>query len=234
MLKVRKSQDRGLTQMGWLHSRHSFSFGDYMDEDHIHFRSLRVINEDIVQPGQGFPSHPHRNMEIITYVLSGALEHRDSMGTLSTLRAGDIQRMSAGTGVVHSEYNPSLEEPSHFLQIWIIPSAPGGDPSYLQKSYVSANRNELERLLVASKDGRQGSLSIKQDVDLYLQHWTAKLKHEFTLRAGRGAWIQMVSGRLSVTNRVGQQVGNVETAETVEISAGDGVSVEAGLREELI
>ena len=163
---IRRSEERGTANFGWLDSKHSFSFGGYYDPRHMGFGPLRVINEDRVAPGGGFPTHPHRDMEIISYVLDGALAHRDSTGTSSVIRPGDVQRMSAGTGVRHSEYNASETEPVHFLQIWIIPERQGLKPSYEQKYFPAAEKRGKLRL-VGSQDGRDGSVTIHQDVDLY-------------------------------------------------------------------
>jgi len=166
MLKVRKAEGRGRSNFGWLDSRHSFSFGHYYDPNHMGLGPLRVINDDRVAPGGGFPAHPHGNMEIISYVLEGALAHKDSLGTGSVIRPGDVQRMSAGTGIRHSEFNASTTEPVHFLQIWIIPEKSGLAPSYEQKSYPPVEKQGKLRLL-ASRDGRDGSVTIHRDVDLY-------------------------------------------------------------------
>src|SRR2546422_10338194 len=162
MITVRPSAERGHSERDWLSSRHTFSFADYDDSRHMGFRSLRVINEDRVQPGAGFPTHGHRDMEIVTYVVAGALEHKDSLGTGSVIRPGDVQRMTAGTGVGHSEYNPSRTEPVHFLQIWILPERQGLAPSYEQRSFPAA-----ELRLVASRDGRDDSVRVQQDVLVY-------------------------------------------------------------------
>ena len=167
MITVRRSADRGHAQHGWLDSRHTFSFADYYDPAHMGFRALRDINEDRVQPGRGFGTHSHENMEIVSYVLEGALQHRDSMGNGAILRPGEVQRMSAGTGVTHSEFNASQSEIVHFLQIWILPERRGLAPSYEQTAFpLELRRNEL--VLVASRDGRQGSVTVHQDVNLYL------------------------------------------------------------------
>src|SRR5262245_19874399 len=160
-LRLRKAQDRGRADFGWLDSRHSFSFGHYHDPAHMGFGPLRVINDDRVAPGGGFPTHPHADMEIISYVLEGALEHKDSLGTGSAIRPGDVQRMSAGSGVRHSEFNASKTEPVHFLQIWVIPEKNGIEPSYEQKAFSAAEKRGKLRL-VGSRDGRDGSVTIHQ------------------------------------------------------------------------
>ena len=166
MLNVRKASERGRSQTDWLDSRHTFSFADYVDPKHMGFGPLRVINEDVVAPGRGFGRHPHRDMEILSYVLEGALEHADSMGTGSIIRPGDVQRMSAGTGVMHSERNHSPSEPVHFLQIWIEPNQRGLPPGYEQKRFDDRKRNTLR--LIASRDGRDGSVTVHQDASLYV------------------------------------------------------------------
>ena len=196
MITIRKSAERGHFNLGWLDTYHTFSFDQYYDPAHVHWRSLRVINEDRVAPGQGFPTHSHRDMEIITYILSGALEHRDSMGSGSVIRPGDVQRMSAGRGVSHSEFNPSDSESVHLLQIWILPQSPGLAPSYEEKSFSEDERRGRLRL-VASKDGREGSVTIQQDARLYAAILDAGASVEHTLGANRYAWLQVAGGALA-------------------------------------
>src|SRR6185369_15861348 len=166
MINIRKSTERGRADYGWLNTRHTFSFADYYDQKHMGFRELRVINEDRVQPREGFPTHPHRDMEIITYVLEGALEHKDSMGNGSVIHPGEVQRMSAGTGITHSEFNHSESELVHFLQIWILPNQEGVKPDYEQKVFPDEEKLNNVRL-IASQDGREDSVTIHQDVNLY-------------------------------------------------------------------
>ena len=180
MIRVRRSQDRGHANHGWLDTYHTFSFADYVDPEHMGFRTLRVINEDRVAGGGGFPMHPHRDMEIITYIIDGALQHRDSMGTSSVILPGEVQRMSAGKGVVHSEFNPSPTEPVHLLQIWILTAARGIAPSYEQKAYPEDERHNRLRL-IASPDGAEGSVRIHQDARLYssLLDAGSAVRHEF-------------------------------------------------------
>lgn len=194
---VRRSSERGLAEHGWLRSLHTFSFADYHDPRHMGFRALRVINEDRVQPGRGFGAHGHRDMEIVSYVLEGALAHRDSLGTGSTIRPGEVQRMSAGTGVTHSEMNASATEPVHFLQIWILPERRGLPPSYEQKAFAAEERRGALRL-VASRDGAEGSVVIHQDVALYatLLKQGERVTHE--VRPGRHAWIQVARGAVDL------------------------------------
>jgi hypothetical protein len=193
MITLRKAQDRGHARHGWLESFHTFSFADYQDPKHMGFRALRVINEDRVQPNRGFGTHSHRDMEIVTYVLSGALEHKDSLGTGSVIRPGDVQRMSAGTGVAHSEFNHSATELVHFLQIWILPEREGLPPSYEQRHFTSEERSGALRL-VASRDGRQGSVTLQQDVDLFACVLAAGAAVAHELRADRHAWLQVARG----------------------------------------
>ncbi len=200
MIVLRKGSERGHADHGWLDSRHTFSFADYHDPSHVQFGALRVINEDRVQPDRGFGTHGHRDMEIISYVLSGALAHTDSMGESAVLRPGDVQRMTAGTGVRHSESNPSSQEPVHFLQIWILPRTPELPPGYEQKHF--SRRDKRNRLcLVASPDGREGSLTLHQDARLYaaLLEEGATVSHE--TRPGRRLWVQVASGACTVNGR---------------------------------
>ncbi len=193
MITVRDRHARGHTQMGWLDSHHTFSFGEFQDPDQMGFRALRVINEDQVIPGAGFGTHGHRDMEIISYVLSGALEHKDSLGTGSIIRPGDVQRMSAGTGITHSEFNPSKSEPVHFLQIWILPERQGLPPGYEQKQFPLEERRDGFHL-VGDRHGTDGAVTIHQDVRLYVANLEAgqSLTHE--LPAGRHTWLQVVRG----------------------------------------
>ncbi|HWV82078.1 MAG TPA: pirin family protein [Hyphomicrobiaceae bacterium] len=209
-LALRKSEARGKANFGWLDSKHSFSFGHYHDPAHMGFGPLRVINEDRVAPGSGFPTHPHSNMEILSYVLEGALEHKDSIGTGSVIRPGDVQRMSAGSGVRHSEFNASKTDPVHFLQIWVIPEQEGLAPSYEQKSFGIDEKRGCLRL-VGSRDGRDGSVTIHQHVDLYATVLNAGESVGHTIAEGRGVWIQVARGTVS--------------ANGTRLKAGDGAAV---------
>ncbi|MFP5393915.1 MAG: pirin family protein [Gammaproteobacteria bacterium] len=197
MLEVRKSEDRGSANHGWLQSKHTFSFGHYHDPRHTGFGPLLVINEDVVAPSQGFGTHGHRDMEIVSYVLSGALEHKDSMGTGSVLHYGDVQRMSAGSGVRHSEFNGSSTEPVHFLQIWIQPNVAGIPPSYEEKHFAPETKQGRLRL-VASSDGREGSVLIHQDAALYAAILGAGDAVEHRLAAGRKGYVHLIRGQLEV------------------------------------
>ena len=197
MIRIRRNGERGRAEHGWLSSRHTFSFADYHDPEQMGFRDLRVINEDRVQPGKGFGTHAHRDMEILTWVLAGALEHRDSLGNGSTIRPGDAQRMSAGTGVTHSEYNPSPGEPVHFLQIWILPAQPGIPPSYEQKHFPEAERRNALRLL-ASPDARDGSVRIHQDAAVHAALLDPGNSVRHGLGPGRHAWVQVARGAVDV------------------------------------
>lgn len=200
MLSIRRSDDRGVGEHGWLHSRHSFSFANYYDPRFMGYRDLRVINEDRVAPGRGFGKHGHRDMEILSYVLDGALEHADSMGTRSVIRPGEVQRMSAGTGVLHSEFNHSSREGVHFLQIWIEPREQGLSPSYEQKEFSAADKTNALRL-VASPDGREGSVTIHQDVDLYASLLEPGAAVTFERRNGRHVWLHVARGEVTVNGR---------------------------------
>jgi hypothetical protein len=225
MLNVRKSNERGAASFGWLKSRHTFSFGHYYDPKHMGFGPLRVINEDNVAPGRGFDSHGHRNMEIISYVLDGALEHKDSMGNGSVLRYGDVQRMSAGSGVVHSEYNHSKTEGVHFLQIWIEPNVQGGDPGYEEKHFDAASKTGRLRL-IASPDGREGSVSMRQDAEIYATILNGGEALTHPLRAGRQAYVHVVRGSVSV-NGVALGGGDaLKVSEEAQVVLADAVDTE--------
>lgn len=210
MIAVRHAADRGNANLGWLDSKHTFSFGDFHDPGHMGFGNLRVINEDRVQPGKGFSTHAHQDMEIISYVIQGALEHKDNMGNGSVMDSGEVQRMTAGTGVTHSEFNPSANELVHFLQVWILPEQQGLPPSYEQNTYSSDSKNNRLRL-IASPTGREGSLTVHQQVDIFasILDQDATLTHTFDV--GRRGWIQVVRGTLEV---------NGET-----LNAGDGAAI---------
>jgi len=196
MIKIRPSAARGHANHGWLDTYYSFSFSNYYDPKHMGFRDLRVINEDRVSAGRGFGSHPHRDMEIITYIIEGQLSHRDSTGTEATIRQNDVQRMSAGTGVTHSEYNNSAN-PVHLLQIWIMPEADGLQPSYEDRTFPREEKQDRLRL-IASRDGRDGSTRINQDASVYASLLDSGKSLELDLKAGRHAWVQLVSGELEV------------------------------------
>jgi quercetin 2,3-dioxygenase len=200
MTEVRRSQERGHAQHGWLDSFHSFSFADYHDPDHMGFGPLRVINEDRVQPGRGFGTHSHRDMEIISYVLEGGLAHKDSMGNGSVIRPGDVQRMSAGTGVAHSEYNASDRDPVHFLQIWIEPNVRGVKPSYEEKRFDDASKRGRLRL-IASADGRDGSVTIHQDASLYAALVEGAEALDFEPLPGRKVYVHVVRGEVEVNGQ---------------------------------
>ncbi|UKJ74739.1 pirin family protein [Azospirillum brasilense] len=201
MITIRNRDERGAVNMGWLNSKHSFSFGHYYDPAHMGFRALRVINDDRVIPGAGFPTHGHADMEIVSYVLDGALEHKDTLGTSSVIRPGDVQRMSAGSGIRHSEYNASKKDPVHFLQIWILPNEEGMVPGYEQKAFEREEKQGRLRL-VGSQDGRDGSVIIHQDVDLYatLLDEGDSVTHE--LRPGRHAWVQVARGQVRLNGEI--------------------------------
>ena len=217
MIQVRKSSERGSASHGWLDSKHTFSFSDYYDANHMGFRSLRVINEDFIAPDSGFGAHPHKDMEIISYVVSGTLTHKDNMGNESGLRAGEFQAMTAGKGVVHSEYNKSPNEKVHLLQIWILPEVKGLNPSYQEM------RPELGKglHLITSQDGRNGSMKINQNADLYFGDIARGEKITHELRSGRGVWLQLVSGELEFSAGSSQY----------KLAQGDGASFEGEMPE---
>ena len=226
MLELRKSEDRGRADHGWLKSAHSFSFADYWDPEHVEYGVLRVINEDRVAPGMGFGTHGHRDMEILSYVLEGQLGHRDSMGTGSVIVPGDVQRMSAGTGVLHSEMNPSPTEPVQFLQIWIRPARTGIAPSYEQKHFAPAEKRGKLRL-VASPDAHDGSVKLHQDVRLYAGLFTRDERATHALAAGRRAYLHVARGRVSVngTRLAAGDALKIERVESIEIAGGEQAEV---------
>jgi redox-sensitive bicupin YhaK (pirin superfamily) len=211
MIQLRKAHERGHADHGWLDTRHTFSFADYYDPRHMGFRALRVLNEDRVRPGEGFGTHGHRDMEILSYVLQGALEHRDSLGSGAVLRPGELQRMTAGTGVRHSEFNPSPNEPVHFYQVWLLPERTGLTPGYEQRSFPAEQRRGQLRL-VASRDGRDGSLTIHQDADVYLAALAdgQEVRHELKRPH---AWLQVLRGAVRLNDQ--------------SLTAGDGAAVSA-------
>ena len=213
MITIRSASERGNVNFGWLDSRHTFSFGSYYDPAHMGFSNLRVINEDKVTPGQGFPTHSHRDMEIISYVIDGALEHKDSIGTGSVIRPGDVQRMSAGTGISHSEYNASKENPVHFLQIWVLPEKQGIEPGY-EQTYFSPEEKQGKLRLVGSRDGRDGSITIHQDINLYAARLATDEQVDYGAQANRAVWIQVVRGGVSLNQH--------------SLSAGDGAAITNG------
>jgi redox-sensitive bicupin YhaK (pirin superfamily) len=199
MMNIRKANERGHANHGWLDSYHTFSFADYYDPQWMGYRSLRVINDDLVLPGNGFGAHPHRDMEIITYVLSGALEHKDSMGNGSVIRPGNIQYMSAGSGVTHSEFNPSKDEAVRLLQIWIMPDAKGAKPRYAEKSLSDKQTGQLH--LMVSKAGRDGSIAIRQDADLWLAKLEAGQNVSHSLAKNRNAWVHVAEGEVVLNGK---------------------------------
>lgn len=211
MLTIRRAKDRGHADHGWLHSHHTFSFAGYYDPRFMGFGALRVINDDTVAPGGGFPTHGHRDMEIISYVLQGALEHKDSMGTGSVIKPGDVQRMSAGTGVTHSEYNASQKEPVHFLQIWIVPRSGSLPPGYEQK-YFDAEEKRGRLRLVASPDGAEGSLRIGQDARMFAGILSPGPAVEHRFARGRKGWLHVARGKVAVSG--------------TQLEAGDGLAIE--------
>ena len=210
MIDIRHAEERGAANFGGLDSRHTFSFGDYYDAKQMGFGPLRVINEDLVSPGQGFGTHGHKDMEIISYVLEGALEHKDSIGTGSVIRPGDVQVMSAGTGISHSEFNHSKTEPVHFLQIWVVPDREGIAPRYEQKTFPDVDKRRKLRL-VGSSDGREGSVVVHQDVSLFAALLNSGEQVTYALQSGRKGWLQIVRGSVTMNGR--------------DLDAGDGAAV---------
>lgn len=196
MKTILRAADRGHADHGWLQAHHSFSFGEYYNPQQMGFRSLRVLNDDTVLGGSGFDTHPHRDMEIITYILSGALQHRDSLGTSQVMKAGDVQRISAGTGIRHSEFNYSPVDPVHLLQIWILPDRKGATPAYAQKSFAAVEKGKFH--LVASKSGRAGSITINQDADIYLAKLEPGHQLSHSPSPGRHLWIHVATGAVTV------------------------------------
>lgn len=227
MITVRKSNDRGHADHGWLNSFHTFSFAGYRDPAHMGFRSLRVINEDNVVAGQGFGTHAHHDMEIVTYVLDGELEHKDSMGNGEILRPGEFQRITAGTGITHSEFNPSPNRPSHFYQIWILPERKGIDPSYEQRAFDSSERQNRFQL-VASPDGKDESLLIHQDVQIFLADVDVGASITWELANSRHVWLQVLRGSLTINDR------SLHAGDAVAVSDEDGLSIHGDERAELM
>ncbi len=203
MIKIRKNDERGHANHGWLDSYHSFSFASYFDPEHMNFRDLRVINEDRIAPSGGFPTHPHRDMEIITYIVDGQLEHRDDTGGGSVLGVGEVQRMSAGRGIAHSEFNPSADQPVHMLQIWIETEKTGIDPGYEQKSYREFE-NDNGLTLIAARNGNDEPVHINQDVNIYSGKLGAGTSRDLSIAQGRHAWVQVIVGSVAVN---GQEAG---------------------------
>jgi redox-sensitive bicupin YhaK (pirin superfamily) len=226
MITLRRSDERGQTKLDWLDSRHTFSFGEYHDRRYMGFRDLRVINEDRVSPGKGFGTHSHRDMEIITYVLEGSVEHKDSTGNQTIIRPGDVQRMSAGTGISHSEYNPSKTEPVHFLQIWILPERENLPPSYEQRAF-DLEKNRGRWILVAAKDGRDSAVTVHQDVALSVARLLPGQQASYRLKPGRHAWLHAARGAMTLNGAAlnegdgaavsAEEILEVRAAESAEI-----------------
>lgn len=227
MIRVRKAADRGHANYGWLDTWHTFAFATYQDSAHVRFRALRVMNEDFIAPGRGFGTHPHNDMEIVTYVLSGALEHRDSMGNGEVLRPGEFQRMSAGTGITHSEFNPSADEATHLYQIWLFPEKKGIEPSYEQKAFPETERHNRLRL-VASRDGAEGSLLIHQDARIYLSTIDAGQSVSLQLPPGRHAWLQVLRGGVNLNGTA------LETSDGAAVSEESALSIMADSNAEIL
>ena len=217
MIMVRASEQRGHFNHGWLDTYHTFSFADYHDPEHMHFRALRVINEDVVAPGQGFGTHPHRDMEIITYVLDGALEHRDSLGNGSIIRPGDGQRISAGSGILHSEFNPSPMDPVHLLQIWILPEQKGIEPSYEQKAFAPEDKQGKWKV-IAERIPADGAVTIHQDVKLSVASLEAGGQITYALAKGRHAWIQIARGSVTLNGTALKQGDGAAVSQETELA----------------
>ena len=220
MIKLRKSEQRGHANHGWLDSYHTFSFAHYYDPDYMGYSVLRVINEDVIAAGKGFGMHPHRDMEIVTYMLAGALRHQDSLGNGSVIRAGDVQRMSAGIGIVHSEFNASGTEPAHLLQIWLLPESNGIKPGYEEKHFATAGKQD-RWCLVTSHDGREGSLKIHQDVALYASCLSAGVRLSHALQPGRSAYVQLARGTVTLNGEVlmAGDAAAIDTQQVIELAA---------------
>ena len=216
MIKIRRSDERGLADFGWLKSRHTFSFGNYHDRNFMGFGPLRVINEDRVEPGRGFGQHSHQNMEIISWVLEGALQHKDSLGTGAVIVPGEMQRMTAGSGITHSEFNNSANEKVHFLQIWIIPGRPGLQPGYEQRNFSDQLSDNLR--LIASVDGRDGSVLIHQDIDLHGARLSADAKVTHAFRPGRLGWLQVARGSVDLNGQTLEQGDGAAIADVADVT----------------
>lgn len=226
MIKLRKSQERGHANHGWLDSYHSFSFANYYDPQHMQYSVLRVINEDVIAPGQGFGMHPHRDMEIITYMLKGSLRHGDSLGNGSVIKAGDVQRMTAGTGIVHSEFNASNNEPAHLLQIWLLPERNDLTPSYEEKQFDQEQKRG-RWCLIASRDGREASLKINQDILLYATVLAAGERLAYHMQTRRSLYIQVARGSVSLNGRTlwAGDAAQVDTHQEIELIADEAAEV---------
>lgn len=227
MIRIREAADRGHANHGWLNTYHTFSFSSYQNPEHVRFRALRVMNEDWVAPGQGFGTHPHADMEIVTYVLEGALEHKDSMGNGEVLRPGEFQRMSAGTGITHSEFNPSSKEAVHLYQIWLYPEKRGITPSYEQKRFPESERHNRLRL-VASPDAAESSLTIHQDARIFLSQLDEGQQVQHSLAAGRHAWLQVLRGSVSLNGQL------LSTSDGAAISEETALNIQATANAEVM
>ncbi len=217
MMNIRKANERGRANHGWLDTYHTFSFADYHDPRWMGYRSLRVINDDLVMPGMGFGTHPHRDMEIITYILSGRLEHKDSMGNGRVIQTGDVQYMAAGTGVQHSEFNPSKDEAVHLLQVWILPDTKGVKPRYAEKSFKNTPPGALH--LVTSKTGRDGSIAIHQDAEIWLAKLAPENRVAHKLNAGRHAWVHIAEGEVKLNGKtlLGGDAAAIDNESAIEL-----------------